>query len=386
MTIDRVRARIAVSGFFFLHGLTFGSWGARIPAIQEKLGLSEAMLGSVLFAIPIGQILSMPLAALLVARLGSRRVLIAGMLFYSALLVCAGLAPRIWILMAVLALFGIASNLINVALNTQAVDLETHYPTPIMASMHGLWSLAGFTAAAIGTAMIAAHAQPPLHFLIIFILVITGALVGTRGLLPDLPHAADAKKPIFALPNRALLGLGVIAFLSMISEGAMFDWSGVYFKKVLHAEHAWITAGYVAFMTTMAGTRFLADGFRSRYGIKKVLIASGAAICAGLTLAVALPHLFTAALGFFIVGAGVSSVVPLCFSEAGKTRAMAPSAAIAAVSTIGFFGFLIGPPLIGWVAGATSLRVSFAIIAALGLLLAAFAAAVEPHSSARGGA
>ena len=153
----------------------------------------------------------------------------------------------------------------------------------------------------------------------------------------------------------------------------MFDWSGVYFKKVLGAENAWIGAGYTAFMCTMAGTRFVADWFTSRFGLQRILQASGLLTALGLLIAVLLPHLYTAILGFLLVGAGVSAVVPLVYSVAGKSKVMSPGVALAAVSTIGFFGFLMGPPLIGFVAAATSLRISFTIIALMGLSIAVVA-------------
>jgi MFS family permease len=147
----------------------------------------------------------------------------------------------------------------------------------------------------------------------------------------------------------------------------MFDWSGVYFKKVVQAEGAWIGAGYSAFMITMASGRFVADYFTHRFGLKKIMQFSGVLIAAGLLLAVIFPQLLTALIGFLLVGFGVSSVVPLIYSEAGKSKTMSPGVALAAVSTIGFLGFLSGPPLIGLVAGATSLKISFLIIAFMGL-------------------
>lgn len=150
----------------------------------------------------------------------------------------------------------------------------------------------------------------------------------------------------------------------------MFDWSGVYFKKVIGAEGAWIGAGYTAFMCTMAGTRFVADWLTRRFGMQRILQASGLLTASGLLVAVLLPHLYTAIVGFLFVGAGVSAVVPLVYSAAGKSKVMSPGVALAAVSTIGFFGFLLGPPLIGFIAGATSLRISFTVIAAMGLGIA----------------
>jgi MFS family permease len=178
---------------------------------------------------------------------------------------------------------------------------------------------------------------------------------------------SNTGQPIFAKPDKSLINLGIIAFCSMICEGAMFDWSGVYFKKVVMADEAWLGAGYTAFMSTMAFGRFLADWLTGRFGIKRILQASGVFTASGLLIAVLFPNLVTAILGFLLVGLGVSSVVPLVYSAAGKSKVVSPGVALAAVSTIGFLGFLCGPPMIGLVAGATSLRISFVIIAAMGL-------------------
>ena len=371
--MSNLRSRVAISSLFFLHGLCFSSWGARIPAIQEMHALSEAELGSVLLSLPVGSILSMPLAAGLVSRFGSRNILILAIILYSSLLMTLGLASSVVGLMSSLVIFGLASNMVNVSLNTQAVDMEAIYQKPIMASLHGLWSAAGFVAAAVGALMIGANVEPYKHFILIFSVVLVGTLLSSKSLLKDVPTARGVAKQGFKLPDRSILGLGLIAFLSMICEGAMFDWSGIYFKKVVYAEGAWIGAGYVAFMTTMAGTRFVADGFKQRFGLKNVLRFSGVLIFIGLMISVLFPYLPSAILGFFLVGSGVSAVVPLVFSEAGKSTKISPSAAIAAVSTIGFLGFLIGPPMIGWIAGASTLRISFTLIAFMGLSIAVLA-------------
>ena len=156
----------------------------------------------------------------------------------------------------------------------------------------------------------------------------------------------------------------------MICEGTMFDWSGVYFKKVVLAENGWIGAGYFAFMLTMAMGRFTADWFAGKFGLKLTLQISGSLTATGLLTAVAFPYMWPAIVGFMLVGAGVSSVVPMIYSSAGKTTIMSPGVALTAVSTIGFSGFLIGPPLIGFIAGIATLRASFLLIACMGMCVA----------------
>ncbi|PRY04964.1 fucose permease [Pontibacter ummariensis] len=366
---SRLIHRVAVGCFYFLQGLSFASWGSRIPTIQQQMGLSEAELGGVLLALPVGLLLSLPVAGWVIAKTGSRSVVIFSGLLYTTTLVAIGYSQDPLQLIVALFVFGFAGNLMNISINTQGVGVEALYQKSIMASFHGLWSLAGFTGAAIGTLMIGEGVAPFEHFLLIMFLSLLVIVIASRFVLREDVNT-DTDKPIFVMPDKSLIDLGIICFFAMICEGAMFDWSGVYFKKVLLVEKAWIGAGYTAFMCTMAATRFVADWFTSRFGLKRILQLSGTLTAAGLLISVVFPYLYTAMLGFALVGAGVSSVVPLVYGAAGRSKVMSPGVALAAVSTIGFFGFLLGPPLIGFIAGATSLRVSFTIIAVMGLSVA----------------
>ncbi|WP_128547327.1 MFS transporter [Larkinella soli] len=365
----RLIRRAAVGTLFFLMGLSFASWASRIPNIQQALGLSDTQLGGVLLALPAGLMLSLPFSGWLITKIGSRRVVTLAVALYAVTLVSLGLAQSTVQLMAFLFVFGFAGNMANISVNTQAVGVEAMYGRSIMASFHGLWSLAGFTGATIGTIMIGAGVVPYQHFAFILFFALAALAVASRYILPD-EAGEKSDAPLFARPDKTLLTLGIVAFCSMICEGAMFDWSGVYFRKVVMADPAWIGAGYTAFMSTMALGRFLADWFTSRFGLKRTLQLSGLLIASGLLISVLMPYLGPSIVGFFLVGFGVSSVVPLVYSAAGKSTTMSPGVALAAVSTIGFLGFLIGPPLIGLVAGATSLRISFSIIAAMGLCVA----------------
>lgn len=357
--------RVAVSVFFFIAGLTFASWASRIPDIKIKLQLTEAGLGAVLFALPVGQLVSLPLSGWLTSRFGSRQMLIGAAILFPLTLLLLALAATTWQLIAALFFFGLWANLINIAMNTQAVGVEKMYGRSIMASFHGLWSLAGFTGAAIGSLFVSADISPLLHFSIVCAL--TGLLVFTfyKNTLPN-SFESNGAQPLFVKPDRRILMLGLIAFCCMVCEGAMADWSGVYFQKVVQTPVAYTTLGFVAFMGTMATGRFLGDKLVTKFGVKNILQISGVLIAAGLMTLVLLPFTATAIAGCLLVGFGVSCVVPVIFSLAGKSTGMSPGLALAAVSTISFLGFLIGPPLIGFIAQAASLRWSFTIIAALG--------------------
>jgi MFS family permease len=237
-----------------------------------------------------------------------------------------------------------------------------------MASYHGLWSMAGFSGAALGTLFISLGWLPYQHFLVITAAALM-ILLAMSGRLITEDDFARGNQPIFARPDRSLINLGIIAFCSMICEGAMFDWSGVYFQKVIQPPHGLVAIGYTAFMSTMASGRFLGDWLATKWGIKKMLQISGTLTATGLLTAILFPWLFPALFGFLLVGAGVSSVIPLVYSAAGRSKVLSPGIALAAVSTIGYLGFLFGPPFIGFIAQAFNLRVSLGLIALLGSVI-----------------
>ncbi len=364
--VPRRASRIAVAALFFLAGLCFSSWASRIPDIQRQLQLNDAELGGVLFALPCGLLVSLPLAGFFVSRFGSRVIVITAGLLYGCCLPLLGLADTTWQLLSGLFLFGLCGNLLNISVNTQAVGVEALYGRTIMASFHGVWSLAGFSGAAIGALMISYGMLPFMHFYIITGIALLIVLVASRYTLA-VDSNKQEKTPLFARPDKSILKLGIIAFCCMTCEGAMFDWSGVYFLKVVRVNQNMIALGYTAFMFSMATGRFIADWLTTKLGIKKILQVSGLIIAGGLGLAVLFPFLVTAIIGFLLVGFGVSSVVPLVYSAAGRSAKLSPGVALAAVSTIGYLGFLFGPPFIGFIAEAVNLRLSFILIALLGL-------------------
>lgn len=375
--------RLAVSAFYFIQGLVFASWASRIPDIKTALGLNDAALGGVLFAIPVGQLSAMALSGFAVSRFGSRRVLTLGAFLYPAVLVWLGAAHTVWELCAALFFFGITANLCNIAVNTQGVGVERIYRRSIMASFHGLWSLAGFLGGVISTFMVGLDVVPVFHFILVFILSVLILLVMKNAVLPrDItgvkqPAEEETKKKIRIKPDRYIIILGCIAFGCMMCEGTMFDWSSVYFDSVIRPPKELVRLGYITSMCAMTCGRFLADRLVTRFGVVRVVRASGITIAAGLLLAVTLPYLIPATIGFLLVGFGVSSVVPICYSMAGKSKTMLPGVALAAVSTIGFLGFLVGPPLIGFVAQAINLRWALGLVAIVGVITSVLASKIK---------
>jgi MFS family permease len=283
----------------------------------------------------------------LVTKYGSKKVAVNAILLYSLLLPAIGFSESVPLLIGSLVLFGAAGNLSNIAINTQAVRVEAKYGKNIMASFHGLWSTAGFVAAGIGTYMIGRGIVPLTHFIVITVVIAAGVAASFQFLVTDEKTTATTSTRLFVKPDKVLLKLGILAFCCMVCEGAMFDWSGIYFQKVVEADKALVGAGYTAFMCAMASGRFVADRVANRLKFRRMIFFSGLLICTGLLTSVIWPFVLPSILGFLLVGFGVSSVIPLIYSEAGKSKTVAAGMALTAVSSIGFLGFLVGPPLIG---------------------------------------
>ncbi|RYU77195.1 MFS transporter [Hymenobacter persicinus] len=371
------RARLATAVFFLVSGFGFSTWASRIPTMQHRLGLNEAELGGVLLALPTGLLLTLPVTGLLLRRYSSRRIMLIGALLYNVALALLGFAEHTWQLVVLLFCFGSSRNLLNISVNAQSVGVQALYSRSIIATFHGVWSVAGFAAAAVGVAVIGAGIAPGYHFLAVGVVLSGLALAFFPGTLALPPTPAQPDRPAFALPDKVMLKFGLICFACMACEGTMYDWSGVYFEKVVHAPRGWVAAGFATYMIAMTLGRFVGDWLANRIGIKPLLRGSGVLMTTGLLLAAALPTPLTAGLGFALVGLGVSCVVPMVFSMAGRSATLGSGAAIAAVSTVGYLGFLIVPPVVGFLAAALDLRWSFALMALLGAVVVALVSKLE---------
>ncbi len=366
------RTRLAVALYYFAKGLCFASWASRIPDIKSNLNLSAADLGTILFALSFGQLLIIPFSAKIVNRFGSHRVLFWATFFYGIILTSLGFATQFWQLAIGLVFFGIALNVTNIAVNTQGVYAEKIFKRPIMSSFHGMWSFAGFVGALIGLLMIYLQYSPLQHF--VFVLVLSSIIIVFNfKYLVVVKEAKKEKKEtnsqFFSKLDKSLFLLGAVGFCSMVSEGVMFDWSGVYFKDIVKAPKNLIVMGYASFMIMMAVGRFIGDAVIIKFGQKLVLQISGFLISLGLFMAVLFPSLIACTLAFMLVGLAVATVVPTVFSIAGKNPNLSPSTSITIVSSISFTGFLIGPPVIGYIAEVYGLRCSFAFIGMFGVLI-----------------
>lgn len=356
--------------FYFGMGLCFSSWASRIPNIKADLHLSDGQLGTILLALPLGQLTMMLFSGKLVTRFGSHRILPFAILLYTICLTNIGLAQNAWQLGLGLMLFGITGNIANIAVNTQGIYTEGLFKRTIMTSFHGMWSLAGFTGALVGLGMLTLKITTYMHFIIVAAMVLILAAINLKFLIKAKEISRPEKKKGFSKPDKSLLLLGVIGFCSMASEGIMFDWSGVYFKDIVKAPGPLIILGYTSFMIMMASGRFFGDRLINKLGRKKVMQISGIVISTGLFMAVIFPYIIPCTIAFMAVGLGVSTVIPTLYSIAGKHPTIPTGEALTAVSSVSFFGFLLGPPIIGHIAELFSLRFSFAIIGLFGFLIA----------------
>lgn len=344
-TLKKESTRTAVSILFFLHGLCFSSWASRIPHIQQHLGLNDGQWGLFLFFIPVGDLCTMPISSWLVHQYGSKRFTIISLVLYASTLSLLGIVHDVAMLCVGLFLFGATSNLVNICVNTQSLLIQKCYQTSILAMFHGMWSLAGFVGAAFGMLLIALGISFKWHFFIVATIIVICSVFLNHYLING--NNVDTNRPKSSWPNQTLFFLGILACFCFICEGTMFDWSGVYFRKVIHAPDRLVGVGYATFMSTMALGRFLSDGFINRWGPRIVLVLSGSSIAFGISLALLLPNIISSTIGFAFVGIGVASIVPIIYAEAGRSGRFSPPIAVAIVSTVGFVGFLGGPPFIG---------------------------------------
>jgi MFS family permease len=362
------RTRLAVSLFYLGQGMGFASWASRIPDIKHQLNLSDAALGTILLALPAGQLCTMPVSAKLVTKYGSKKLLTIAAPLYVIALTNLGLAGSSWQLALSLFFFGVIGNMANIAVNTQGVDTEKLYNRPINTSFHGAWSIAGFAGALVGLLMINLHIKPYQHFIVIMCLSWINVFFNHQHLVGG-REDNNTKRPFFIKPEGSLLQLGIIAFCSMAAEGAMFDWSGVYFKDVVLAPQSLVVLGYASFMVMMATGRFIGDKIILKAGRKRTMQASGIIISAGMAISVLFPNIIAATIGFMLVGLGVSTNIPSVYSVAGSHEKIPPGIALAMVSSVSYLGFLMGPPLIGYISALSNLRYSYALIGCFGLLI-----------------
>ena len=359
--------RIANTIFFFISGFGYSSWASRIPDIKSQLHLNEAQFGAVLFAFPIGLMFTMPFTGRLLNKYSSRYCMLLGAVLFNIVLAMPGFAAFVWQLIIILLIFGASRNIFNLSINAQALEVQKLYPKSIMTRFHAVWSLAGFAGAGLGYIMVTQNIAPSYHLLGISVAM----LAVTACFYPMSIHndPVTVKKKFFSMPDKNLIKFALICFVSMACENTMYDWSGIYFQHILHASPKLSTAAFVFFMTAVTLGRFLGDSAVMRFGIKQILFYSGILITLGFLICFLLPYIYPTIFGYILIGVGVSCVVPLVFSIAGKSKNLSSGSALTSISTIGYLGFLMVPPMVGFISEFLSMKWAFLVMAVLGVIM-----------------
>ena len=357
----------AARAFFFIGGFGTATWAPLVPLLRERLMVGDDVLGMLLLCIGVGSLLTMPLSGALAMRLGCRRVVMTASILFAAILLLVSCVDALSLAVPIVLIFGAVMGCIDVVVNIVAVLVEKGIGRRIMSGMHAFWSLGGFVGAGLYGVWVGLLGLTPFQSTAIaagLILLLT-AVYG-RHLIPY----GGGGGALLALPRGIIVFVGMTAFIAFLSEGAVMDWGGVYLTTVRGMDLALAGTGYSVFSAAMLTMRFLGDRVVQRIGALPV--AAGGALLAfgGILLVMFAPVDALLYVGFFAIGIGSANIVPVFFSLMGRQNVMPVSAAVSAVSTMGYLGILAGPAAIGFVSSLTTLQTAFAMLAALSILQA----------------
>lgn len=361
-------ARRAISTIFLLNGTGIGLWAAHVPAVQARAGLDTGMLGMLLLTIAAGAMAAMPVAGWMSTRWGSRRATLASAFAFAvmtAVLICTSHPVGVF---AAAFVFGAANGALDVAMNANASEVEIARGLPMMSSCHAFFSLGGLVGAGLGGLLIQGGFGDGSGALATAAVIVAATLAVQPRVLAG--PAGAGKASHFALPRGPALFLGLLALLCMAVEGALVDWSALLLTERTGATPASAAIGYSAFSIAMAACRFAGDRLTVRFGAANVMVSGGVAILLGLLVAVFGTHYLVAAFGFALVGLGAANVVPLIFAAAARTPGMSAGGGVATAASVGYTGFLMGPPVIGWVASHTNIAVALGLLSIAGAVIA----------------
>jgi len=370
---DVQKSRAAVALIFAVNGFLYANWVARLPRLQEIYHLDHGQLGLVLLAGSIGALVAMPLTGKIIVKTGSHRITMIMLFLFCLFVPLIPITPNIYTLWIILFAIGASSGSLDVAMNAQAVLVEQRLRKPVMSSFHATFSAGMMLGAGSGALFTYFNVSYFVHLLIVMAISLVVAFRVRHFLIPDLREAAQeheegqASRNILLHP--ALLSLGLIAFCCMLGEGAMADWTTIYLEKVSLVDRDWSPLGLVAFSTAMMIGRLLGDGARERLGDSRLVQGSALVAITGLSLALVYPVIWTGMLGFFLVGIGLATIVPIAYSTAGNIPGLSPGVGISMVTSIGYAGFLVGPPVIGFLSDWQGLRFGMTFVLFLFLVM-----------------
>jgi fucose permease len=372
---DLRSARIAVSTVFFVNGALIASFAPYIPRIKGDLELSARGLGLVLLAMALGAVAVMPAAGFLVAKFGARATLAVAVAVGYVALPFVLLAPSALTLAGVLAVLGAATGVTDVAMNANGAAVEHRYGRPILSSLHALWSIGAFAGAGVTAVVTAVGVPAELHLVCVSVLVGAVGLLACSRLMAAAERSSERRRGHARLTRR-VLGLTLIALSSFLVEGAINDWGALYLRSALGESATVGAAGYTVFVGSMALMRLTGDRLTARAGRVPIVRIGAGLAGAALGVALLLEQPAATFVALACLGIGIANVFPLVVSAASLSRTPAPAVAIASVTTGGYTGVLIGPPVIGFLADASSLPVALSLIVLLCALIAALAGLV----------
>lgn len=364
---------------FFSSGFAYAVWGVGVAVVDRTFALSTSALSLALFAVSLGAIITMQLAGRLIARLGSAQVCQIGALLQAVVISLIMQAASYPQLLLLLCAFGAANAVFDTAMNAQAIAVEAQLNRSLLSTMHGMFSLGGIGGAGLGSWCFEQNWPLANLFYLSALLTLILNLMAGRFFSHD-PVIVNSEQPSHQ-HNRRLILVAWLAFLALLAEGAMYDWSAVFMRDVVLAQGFWIGSAYGSFSAGMMIGRFLGDQLRTAYGEVLVLTASGGLVVLCLILVLIKPILLVSVLGFAGVGLGCANLIPILFKAAANADHRAAGEAIAYVSRIGYLGFLLGPVLIGFLASQLGLLLALATVGVCALLIALLAKWVLPSNN-----
>jgi MFS family permease len=370
----------AVVARFLVHGLAISTWVSRIPSIKSSLHLNDGLFGLALLGTAIGSMIGIPVCGYVVSHYGSRRAATFTSSGLCVALILPALAFNAWTLFAALFVFGFMAGSNDVAMNSQGVAIERLMGTPTMSRFHAMFSIGGIVGAAIGGVIAAQSISPQIHLPVAGALILAFAIATGPYLMETRP---DAKTPsirprLHHIPP-ALLVLSAIGFCVFLSEGGIADWTAIYLKQVLNAGPGLAAAGYAVFSATMSIFRLLGDSISARLGANWTIRGGAALAACGLGWALLVHSPYAALPGIALTGVGFSSIIPLVFAAGGRVKNVGEGAGVATVSGLGYIGFLVGPPAIGFISQLSSLRIGLGFVVFLSALAALLVSVVEKY-------
>jgi predicted MFS family arabinose efflux permease len=387
MRVALTGTRAAITVVFFANGALFASWASRIPALSDRVGASTGMLGLALLAPALGAVLTMPLVGRLLTGHSSRTFTRAGVLGLALAVVLPTLADTTLTLAGGLLVVGVANSWLDIAMNAQGMTVERNLGRPILSSLHAAFSFGGFAGAGLGALAAALDVSPTPHLLLAALLFGGPGLLAIRPLLrhdedpdADAPHLVWRKLPV------RLLLMGIACFFCFMAEGGASDWSAKLVADDLGGSAALGAIAYAVFAAGMGCGRLVADRLWARWGAVGLLRRSGALAGVGFAAGLATGTAPLAIVGFLALGLGLSGVAPTLFRAGADQPGVPTGPGLAAVSSLGYLGFLAGPPLVGAVAQASSLRAAATLLALAGLLVLLMAPVAAPPARRTNGA